>query len=101
MLGADALRPFVVSTIADHELHLIVRAQIGEVAPQVAIDLAGPGRLHVEDSYHAGVDARRVERSARLERGLVAGVAEPREQSDAGRLRERLAAGHGHIARIE
>jgi hypothetical protein len=63
--------------------------------------LARTRRLDVDDSRDSCIDGGDVHGAARLERHLETPLAEPAQQRQTIRLRERLAAGHAHILGAE
>jgi hypothetical protein len=90
--------PVVVVATADHELDLIVRGEMSEVAPEVPGDFARAGRLQIDDAAHPRVDRRDVDRTRGFQRHLVTRVAQKLQQHQAALLRQRLAAGDADMA---
>jgi dihydrofolate reductase len=93
----DAARPLVVRPVGDHELQLVERTEEREVRPQVALGLTAARALHVDDAVAALVDARDVQRAARLDEHGQAGVAEAGHEGQHRGLEQRLAAGHQDV----
>ena len=91
--------PLVVLAVADDELHLIVSAQVSDVAVVVARRLRRARRLEVHDPRHAFVHVGNVERAAGLEGNAEPKVAQTPQKLCAGWLRQRLAAGDGDVLR--
>ena len=51
-----SIGPIEIGATANDDLDLVDRLEPVEVAPDVGVDLAGAGRLDVEDHAHAGID---------------------------------------------
>lgn len=86
-------RPVIVGTIGDDELDLIVRPQVLEVRPQVALGFAAAGRLQVHDADGAGIARADVDRAAGLDQQRPARIAQSRDEFVHACLQQRLAAG--------
>ena len=68
--------PLVVGAVGEHELDLVARADVLEVAPAVAVRLAAARALEVHDLVDARVDAGHVGLAARLDEHRAARVAQ-------------------------
>ena len=73
MIADDVDGPVEIAAIADDELDLVDRFEPGEVGPHVGLNLAGTGRLEVEDDPHTRIDAR-IDRAAGFQQDGRAGV---------------------------
>src|SRR5438445_310633 len=65
-------RKLIVSSILDHELHLVVRREAIEVAPVVLAGLAAARTFHVDDLDDSGRHARHRTMAAGLEHDRAA-----------------------------
>src|SRR5262249_16426251 len=93
--------PLLVAAIADHELHLIVGGELGELAVAVAPLLARAGRLDVDDLDDARIDLGEGHGAAGLERDAESRVTHAFKEPEAALLRERPAAGPAYVARAK
>ena len=63
-MGPDLLPgPFVVRSVAEDELHLVMGPQVLEVLHPISMDLAGSRGLQIEDADHPGVTGTDVDAS--------------------------------------
>ena len=93
MFGDRGARPLVVGAVGNDEFQFVALPQVLDVLPAVLRDLAGAGRLQVDDARDTRVDRGNVERARGFERDVATGVAQRAEQREAAGLRQRLAAG--------
>src|SRR5690606_2883071 len=94
-------RPVVVLPPADHELDLVRGLEGGDIAVQIAAELTGTRCLQIENHRHPGLDCLDGQGAAGLEGYPKPGVAQPRQQWQALRLRQGLTAGDGDIGGIQ
>src|ERR1044071_3627805 len=71
-----------------------MRPQMLEVLPAILVAFARAGTLDVENDLRARIDRRDVDRSRRLDQHFESVIAEPLDQLERFRLRQRLAARH-------
>ena len=88
------LGPLVVGAVGDDELQLVPRPQRVQVLPAVAIALAAPRALEVDDAAHAFGNRVDREAAAGLEQHLVSAGEQRAHQIDRFGLQQRLSSGH-------
>src|SRR5215469_14788135 len=91
--------PLVIATVADDELHQVMRREARQLLVAIASFLARAGSLDVHDLHHPRIDVCQCHRAAGLERYPQARIAQRRKQRRAPLLGERLAAGDAYVAR--
>src|SRR4051812_26329105 len=92
--GDDVLREFVVSSVLNDELHLVVRRDQVEVVPVILRRLAAPRALHIDDPDHGWRHVLDTEMAAGLDHHRLARREQPLHQRIDVALQQRFTAGH-------
>src|SRR5580698_6280224 len=93
--------PFVVAPIAEHELQLVIRPQMFEVAPSIPRRLATAGTFQVNDASDSRVDHADVAFARGLDHHVMSTRQQQRNQWMDSLLQEWLAAGNFDQPAIE
>jgi hypothetical protein len=74
------LRPFVIFSRTDDELHLVAPSEVLDVREKIASALAAAWRFQIHDPINPRVDPRDIVRAARLEQYRLSRIGQHRHE---------------------